>query len=291
MRRSGLPRLGFGTAGLGDQTDVAVLQALREGYRPVLLLDSAQAREWYREDLVGDAIWRSGAPRHELFLVSKLHPRHLGFASTIEHFEDSLTDLNTPYLDAFLLHYPACFPAICSDGHGTGTWKDRQVYPAVKGRPLWKALEHLYKANRVRAIGVSNFSEEELQELLEVATIAPHIVQSRSDPLAADIRLQAFCKKSGIQYMGYSTLGSQWLMLGHATNPVLNHPVIKGLAEGHSCSSAQVALKWAMAKGQVVIPRSSSPERMAENFRAAECNLTAEDLVKVDRLDGSQVAT
>eukprot|EP00850_Spirogloea_muscicola_P022266 SM000285S10795 [mRNA] locus=s285:117122:119455:+ [translate_table: standard] len=272
------------------------------------LLDSAQAREWYREDLVGDAIWRSGAPRHELFLVSKLHPRHLGFASTIERFEDSLTDLNTPYLDAFLLHYPACFPAICSNGHGTGTWKDRQVYPAVKGRPLflilfsphmvamvacvffWKALEHLYKANRVRAIGVSNFSEEELQELLEVATITPHIVQSRSDPLAADIRLQAFCKKSGIQYMGYSTLGSQWLMLGLATNPVLNHPVIRDVAKRHRCSSAQVALKWAMAKGQVVIPRSSSPDRMAENFRAAKCNLTVEDLVEVDRLDGSQVA-
>uniref|UniRef100_A0A7I4E8R9 NADP-dependent oxidoreductase domain-containing protein n=1 Tax=Physcomitrium patens TaxID=3218 RepID=A0A7I4E8R9_PHYPA len=223
-----MPRLGFGTAGLGGMTERATSWALQAGYR---LLDSAQATEWYNEKAVGKAIRSSHIARDKLFIVSKLHPRHLGYEVTKQQFSTSLQDLGTSYLDLFLLHYPRCFPSICSNVKSAGSWQES-----------WKALEELHDDLKIRAIGVSNFNEEELRELLGSARIKPSVVQRNSDPFSADVEIQAFCQKEGIQYMGYSSLGSQWLMRGYAINPVLNHPIIHSVAVAQACTSAQVRL-------------------------------------------------
>eukprot|EP00884_Botryococcus_braunii_P006785 jgi/Botrbrau1/16107/Bobra.7_2s0071.1 len=110
-----MPRVGFGTAGLGENTKQATIWALQAGYR---MLDSAQAREWYREDLVGEALAESGLERRDVFITSKMHPRHHGYDSTLRQFEESLRDFRTNYLDLFLLHYPHCWPGLCSPPGG-----------------------------------------------------------------------------------------------------------------------------------------------------------------------------
>lgn len=268
-----IPKLGFGTAGLGEGTREAATWALESGYR---LFDSAQAREWYREDLLGAALTASSVPRKDLFLVSKLHPKHSGYALTKERFGDSLRDLAAPYLDLFLLHYPWCFAGICGDHQPAGTWQDS-----------WRALEELYDEGKVRAIGVSNFDEAEFKTLLRVARVRPHVVQRHSDPFSPDTRMREVCAEEGVVYMGYSTLGSQWLLQGFAASPVLSHAVVTEIGLRRTCTPAQVVLKWALSKGQVVIPRSGNKQRMRDNLDAWSCRLMEEDIAAVDGLAGT----
>jgi diketogulonate reductase-like aldo/keto reductase len=267
-----MPLVGFGTAGLGEATERAVLWALEAGYRSI---DSAQAREWYREDLVGNAVARSGVAREALFLTSKLHPRHLGYDATTRQFQASLDDLRVDYLDLFLLHYPRCWGSLC-DSEPEGTWQDS-----------WRALEALHAAGKARAIGVSNFDAGELRELARVATVQPAVVQRNSDVFAADLGVRVFCTARGWQYEAYSSLGTQWLMKGHRTNPVLTAPAVVAVAERRGVSPAAVALRWALDKGQVVIPRSSNRERIEENLRVLDMpQLTESEMDELDKLDG-----
>ena len=267
-----MPLVGFGTAGLGEATERAVLWALEAGYRSI---DSAQAREWYREDLVGNAVAKSGVAREALFLTSKLHPRHLGTNATLRQFQASLDDLRTDYLDLFLLHYPRCWGSLC-ERQPEGTWQDS-----------WRALEALHAAGKARAIGVSNFDAGELRELARVATVQPAVVQRNSDVFAADLGVRVFCTARGWQYEAYSSLGTQWLMKGHRTNPVLTAPAVVAVAERRGVSPAAVALRWALDKGQVVIPRSSNRERIEENLRVLDMpQLTESEMDELDKLDG-----
>ena len=268
-----MPRVGFGTAALGDGTADAVRWALEAGYRSI---DSAQAREWYREDLVGLAIAQSGVSRETLFLTSKLHPRHLGRETTTERLDESLRDLGTDYLDLFLLHYPRCWGSLCDGAEPEGTWRDS-----------WRAMEALVAAGKIRSIGVSNFDLAQLIELREFAVVAPAVVQRNSDVFSADADVRLFCTAEGWQYEAYSTLGSQWMMRGHRENPVLAHETVTAIAEARGASPATVALRWALQKGQVVIPRSSDKRRIAENLRVLEMEpLTEEEMDALDALDG-----
>lgn len=187
--------------------------ALQSGYR---LIDSAQAREWYREDLVGLAIAGSGVPRSNLFLTSKLHPRHLGREATLRQFDQSLRDLNTDYLDLFLLHYPMCWGTLCGGKDPEGTWKDS-----------WRALEELYDAGKARAIGVSNFDVSQLSELRQWARVQPAVVQRNSDVFSADRAARAFTRSAGWQYEAYSSLGSQWMMQGHRQGGISQDQLLK----------------------------------------------------------------
>ena len=170
--RSGarMPRVGFGTAGLGERTAVAVSAALAAGYR---LLDSAQAREWYREDLVGAALEATALPREAVFLTTKVHPRHLGFEATASRVAVSLRELHTQYVDLLLLHYPACWGDRCGGDTPAGTWRDS-----------WRALEAAKAAGTARHLGVSNFDAAQLHELLSWAKEPPDVVQAHSDPFS-----------------------------------------------------------------------------------------------------------
>ena len=263
-----LPRVGFGTAGLGAGTEQAVRFALAAGYT---LLDSAQAREWYREDMVGAALRDSAVRRSDLFLTSKVHPRHLGFRPTQRQVDVSLRELDTEYLDLLLLHYPKCWGDLCGGVVPEGTWRDS-----------WRALEDALHRGVVRSIGVSNFDVSELRELLAFARAPVAVVQAHSDPFQANAELQALCASHGIAFQAYSSLGSQH---GHRINPVLHAPPVLAAAASHNVSAAQVVLRWALQRGQCVIPKSGDAGHMAAN-RRLDFQLDSAQMRDIDALDG-----
>jgi diketogulonate reductase-like aldo/keto reductase len=267
-----MPRVGFGTAGLADGTAAAVGSALLAGYR---LLDSAQAREWYREDLVGEALASAALPRDSLWLTSKVHPRHLGFNATLSQVRVSLRELRTEYLDLLLLHYPECWGTLCPGVTPEGTWRDS-----------WRALEEAQRLRLVRHIGVSNFDTRQLGELLEWAVTPPAVVQSYSDPYSQNRELQRLCAAHGIAFQAYSSLGSQWWGRGYRDNPVLRAAPVLGAAQAHSRGAAQVVLRWALQKGQAVIPKSGNAEHIASNLALFDFSLSEEEVAAIDAMDG-----
>jgi len=273
--RASMPAVGFGTAGLGAGTRDAVAAAFGVGYRH---FDSAQAREWYREDLLGQALAEPLAQQREsLFITSKMHPRHLGYNTTLAQVRQTLSDLDTAYLDLFMLHFPQCWGTLCDGKAPEGTWQDS-----------WRALEALHRQGVVRAIGVSNFDMDQLVELVGLASegAGPHVVQANSDPFHPNTEMQDFCRLQGIQFVGYSSLGSQWMMRGYTSNPVLANHKVGEVAAAHGVAPAQAVLRWALQKGQVVIPRSSKRERMVQNLDLWAFQLSDADVQLIDSLAG-----
>ncbi|KAK2080241.1 hypothetical protein QBZ16_000094 [Prototheca wickerhamii] len=264
-----MPLVGFGTAGLGDGTAEAVRSALAVGYR---LLDSAQAREWYREDLVGRGLAESGVPRSEVFLTSKLHPQNLGYWNTLASVRQSLVDLRTDYLDLYLLHYPDCTPALCPSFVPEGDWRDS-----------WAALEELVAEGALRAIGVANFDVGRLEELARAARVRPALVQTQSEPRDQSRAVRAWCRRAGVLHQAYSTLGTQ-----HGARALLEHPVVLGVAAAHAAARAtpaQVLLAWALRHGSAVVPRSASAAHQRENLAARALALTPAEMQDLDGLE------
>lgn len=274
--RSGayMPTIGFGTAGLGSRTAQAVAAALRAGYR---LIDSAQAREWYREDLVGSALASSPVVRSQLFITTKVHPRDLGTNATRAAVLRSLSDLGTSYLDLVLLHYPSCWEELCGEGFTPeGDWLQ-----------AWRALEQLVREGVIRDLGVSNFDMPKLHELAQAAAIKPSVVQRYADPLHQDLLMRVYANTTRVVYQAYSSLGTQWVMAGSKVNPVLNHPLIGDIAAQVGSSPAQVVLHWALKTGQAVVPRSTSEHHIAQNLDSVHIPMTDEMIRQIDALDPS----
>ena len=267
-----MPLVGFGCAGRLGRGPLKL--ALDAGYQ---LFDTSQAAEWYIEEELGAALNQSSVRREELFLTTKLHPRDLGESSTLRAFPSSLSKLQTSYVDAFLLHYPRCFGNLCGGSHQpSGTWRES-----------WRAMESLYERGLIRALGVSNFSPEELRELLSMARIGPHVVQSWMDPLSQARRLREVCTAHGVLFQAYSTLGTQWAGQGVRINPILRHPVLAEIGREVDRSPAQVALRWALQHGAAVIPRSTKPKNMAANLRLFDFALSSQHMAAIDALDGT----
>ena len=264
-----MPNIGFGTAALGADTSEVVSKALKLGYRHI---DTAMAREWYREDLVGKAIQSSGIDRSSLFITSKIHPRDLGEIPTRVAITTSLSNVRTTYLDLMLLHYSKCFGNLCKE-EPAGTWKDS-----------WRVLEESVDKGHLRSIGVSNFGISELKQLLEFSRIPPAVVQSHSDPLQPNNALQDFCAAHNIQFVAYSSLGTQHAMRSHGVNPILTNNNIIKIAQKHGTSPGVIVLRWALHHGQVVIPRTKNEKHMAENLKSREINLTTEEYTLIDTL-------
>ncbi|KAL6746302.1 NADP-dependent oxidoreductase domain-containing protein [Haematococcus lacustris] len=292
-----MPSLGFGTAGLGEGTQAAVAEALAAGYRHV---DSAQAREWYREDMNGLAVAASGLPRPEVWLTTKIHPRHLGYQQTLEAFGDSLEELQTSYLDLVLLHYSSCWGDLCLHPDpkaalgtaATATPTGRQAGEGGEARTWresWRALEELYRVNKTRAIGVSNFGLSELRELQEhVAQVKPQVLQVHVDPLQQQQQLLEYCRQQGIQVVAYSTLGTQWGPTGPGgSNPVLTHPTLQDISRQLQRSVVQVVLRWALQLGLGVLPRSHQPAHIRESQDVWDFELSEHHMRVIAALDGT----
>lgn len=263
-----LDRVGLGTAGRMKKETISL--ALSLGVR---LIDTARAKEWYDEDSAAAGI--AGHERSEVTVVTKLHPRDHGYSSCASAIEDSASKFGG-YVDVFLQHYSTCWEDLC--GFSGGNWQ-----------ASWRAMEDAYEKGLVRAIGVSNFRRDELQELVyRVARIKPHVVQNWMDPFHQETDTRDFCRKHNISFMAYSTLGTQWRT---PKNPVASSDVLREIAQRTNTTSFDVVLKWAIQRGAVVIPRSTSEKHIKANTflnKDFSC-LSNEDLSRIDGL--AEIAT
>ncbi|MFD2370227.1 aldo/keto reductase [Brevibacillus sp. GCM10020057] len=250
-----MPWLGLGVFKVQDGQEVieAVRAAIRNGYRSI---DTAAV--YANEEGVGEGIRLgmkdAGITREELFVTSKVWNSDLGYEATLAAYETSLKKLGLDYLDLYLIHWPV-----------EGKYKD-----------AWRALEKIYKDGKVKAIGVSNFHVHHLQDLMKDAEIKPMVDQIEYHPRLAQKELLAFCRENGIQMEAWSPL-----MQGQ----LLDHPVLKEIAERHDKSVAQVIVRWDLQNGVVTIPKSIKEHRIVENANVFDFELSAEDMAKIDALD------
>ncbi|WP_342044004.1 aldo/keto reductase [Bacillus sp. OTU530] len=250
-----MPWFGLGVFKVEEGPELvhAVKAAIKHGYRSI---DTAAI--YGNEEGVGQAIREGladvGLSREDLFVTSKVWNADQGYETTLTAFETSLEKLGLDYLDLYLIHWPV-----------EGKYKE-----------TWRALEVLYKAGRIRAIGVSNFQIHHLQDLLKEAEIKPMINQVEYHPRLTQVELQTFCKEQGIQLEAWSPL-----MQGQ----LLDQPELQEIASQHGKSIAQVILRWDLQHGVVTIPKSIKEHRIIENAAIFDFELTAEDMDRIDALN------
>lgn len=233
----------------GQEVTNAVKWAIEDGYRHI---DTASI--YGNETGVGQGVKESGISREELFVVSKVWNSDQGYDSTLKAFEASLVRMDMEYLDLYLIHWP------------------------VKGKfsETWKALERLYREKKVRSIGVSNFLQHHLDELLGGAEIVPMVNQMEFHPFLVQQELLNYCNEKQIQYEAWSPM-----MQGK----IFDMPEFKTLAEKYGKTIAQVVLRWDLQKGVITIPKSSKKERIRENADIFDFQLTEEEVNYLDSLD------
>ena len=246
-----MPYFGLGVFQSAEGTEVinAVKWAIDAGYRHI---DTAAL--YRNEKGVGQAVRESGIDRKEIFVTSKVWNSDQGYDQTLKAFEVSLNKLGFDYLDLYLIHWPV-----------KGKYKD-----------TWKALEKLYHAGKVRAIGVSNFMQHHLEDLMQDVEIIPMVNQVEFHPRLVQQELLDFCLKNNIRHEAWSPL-----MQGH----ILDLPEIKEIAKKYSKSTAQIILRWDLQKGVITIPKSVRKERIISNANIFDFSLTAEEMQTLDNLD------
>ncbi len=251
-----MPQIGFGTY-KADREDPQVLQeAIACGYRH---LDTASL--YGNEAWVGQAVRESGLPRQEFFLVSKLNRNQLGYDQAKKGVEESLRNLQTDYLDLYLIHWPR-------PDYGRPDFEDWQELD----RQTWKALEELYEQHVLRAIGVSNFLVPHLQNLLASASVVPAVDQIEYHPGYTQPETVDFCRQKGIAVEAWSPMGRGRLW---------QDPLLLELAAKYHTSVPHLCLVFAFQQGIAVIPKSTHPERMQENLQLEDVQIAAEDMQKI----------
>jgi 2,5-diketo-D-gluconate reductase A len=247
-----IPQIGFGVFQIEDRDVVRPVElALEAGYRSI---DTASV--YGNEDGVGAALRGCGIDRSELFVTTKVWNGDQGFDSTLKAFDASVARLGLDYVDLYLIHWPA--PAL-------GRFVD-----------TWRALEELYRQGRVRAIGVSNFTVGHLTRLMDQTEVVPAVNQVELHPRLPQAELRAFAAAHGIVTEAWSPL---------ARGAALTDATLVDLGRRHGKTAAQVVLRWHLQLGNVVIPRSVNPDRIAENIDVLDFALTDEEMALISRLD------
>jgi len=248
-----VPQLGYGVWQVEDEVAADVVrQAIEAGYRHI---DTAAG--YRNEGGVGRAVTASGVPREDLFITTKLANEDQGFDSAKAALETSLQKLGTDYVDLYLIH-----------------WASPQ-----RGKYLesWKALIELQEEGKARSIGVSNFPIPQLEEIIAETGVVPVMHQIELHPEFQQSELRAFHADKGI-------LTEAWSPLGQGGD-ILQHPVVTAIAEAHGVDAGQVIIAWHLAVGNVVIPKTVTPERIVSNLAAAQLELTEEEVERIDGLD------
>ena len=249
-----IPKIGFGTyKSVEGEDKETILRALRCGYRH---LDTAAF--YGNEEILGNSWRESGVTRDELFITSKIWRDDLGYDRARKSFEDSLQRLGTDYLDLCLIHWP-------KSGPGDEEWRN-------KDRETWKALEELYLAGRVRAIGVSNFLPHHLLNLMESASVVPMVDQLEFHPGYIQKAAVDFCQKHGILVEAWSPIGR---------GRVLEEPLLLELAGSYGKTPAQICLRFALQCNVLPLPKASSEERMRENMEVFDFTISQEDMYRI----------
>ncbi len=243
-----MPMAGIGTFLLTpDEAEASVLSALSCGYR---LIDTANA--YVNEKAVGRAMKKSGVPREEIFLETKLWP---AFYEQPDAVEKTLERLDTDYIDLLLIHQPA------------GNY--------IAG---YKLMEKAYKEGKVKAIGLSNFSQSQIREILDICEVKPVVLQTEVHPYYQEKKLKDYLKKEGIVIQA-------WYPLGHGDKALLEEPLFQELGKKYGKSSAQIILRWHIQAGNIVIPGSKSPAHIRDNFALFDFALTDDEMSAIAALD------
>jgi diketogulonate reductase-like aldo/keto reductase len=247
-----MPILGFGVFQIQDENECeqVVYDAIMAGYR---LIDTAAS--YLNEEAVGRAIKRSGVPREELFITTKLWVQDAGYESTKKAFRRSLERLQLDYLDLYLIHQPF------GDVYGS-----------------WRAMEDLYREGKVQAIGVSNFQMDRLMDLMTHNEVIPAVNQVETHPFCQQIESAKFMKENDVQI-------ESWGPFAEGKNNMFQNEILVSIAENHNKSVAQIILRWLTQRGVVAIPKSVRKERMIENFNIFDFELGQEDMERIATLD------
>lgn len=247
-----MPILGFGVYQIEDpvQCEQAVYDALMTGYR---LIDTAAA--YMNEEAVGRAIKKSGIPREELFITTKLWIQDANYESTKKAFQKSLNRLGLDYLDLYLIHQPF------NDYYGA-----------------WRAMEELYKEGKIRAIGVCNFYPDRLIDLIDHNDVVPAVNQIETHAFFQRIEDQKIMEERGVQI-------ESWGPFAEGKNNIFQNEILKSIGEKYNKSVAQVILRWLVQRNVVCIPKSVHKERIEENFNVFDFELSLEDMENIYQLD------
>ena len=249
-----MPQLGYGVYQVTpEECEQCVLDALEAGYRS---LDTAQS--YFNEEQVGNAIAKSGVPRKEIFLTTKVWIEHYGYEQTKKSVLQSMEKLRTSYLDLILLHQPF------ADYYGA-----------------YRALEELYKEGKVRAIGVSNFYPDRLVDIASFAEIKPMVNQVETHPFNQQKDAKKWMDKYNVQI-------EAWAPFGEGRGGLFENPVLSAIGEKYGKTAAQIMLRWHLQRGVVVIPKSTHKERMKENFQVFDFVLDENDMKVIASLDKAE---
>jgi 2,5-diketo-D-gluconate reductase A len=250
-----MPILGFCVYQITDaeECERSVFEAIQAGYR---LIDTAAA--YQNEEAVGRAIKRSGVPREEFFITTKLWIQDNGFESTKNAFAKSLQKLDLDYIDLYLIHQP---------------------YGDVYGE--WKAMEELYSEGKVRAIGISNFQPDRVMDFIVHHKIVPAVNQIETHPFHQQIETQKFLQENGVQIQS-------WGPFAEGKNHIFQNKLLLSIGHKYNKSVAQVVLRWLIQRGVAAIPKSVRKERIQENFNIFDFQLTEEDMTAIKELDTKQ---
>ncbi|HVQ99674.1 MAG TPA: aldo/keto reductase [Mycobacterium sp.] len=247
-----IPALGFGVFQIEpEDAERAVGAALQAGYRHI---DTAAA--YHNERETGRAVANSGIPRDQLYVVTKLWNADQGYDSTLKAFDDSLDRLGLDYLDLYLIHWPL---------------PDRNLFVDT-----FKAFAHLREEGRIRSIGVSNFEPEHLKAVIDATGIVPAVNQIELHPQLPQTELREVHAELGVATEAWGPLGQ---------GSLLNHPTITAVAENRDRTPAQVLIRWHLQLGNIVIPKSVNPERIASNFDVFDFDLSADEMASISSLD------
>ena len=246
-----MPAVGYGVYQIPvEDTERCVSDALEVGYR---MVDTASS--YFNEKQVGDALRRSGLPREQVFVTTKLWVQDYEYDDALRAFDLSMKNLGLDYLDLYLLHKP----------YGN-------YYAA------WRAVERLYKEGRVRAVGVTSFSSERLQDLFLHNEVKPMVNQLETHPFFQQGAANAFLRQEGIQH-------EAWAPFAEGKRGIFSNPTIESIADRHGKTTGQVVLRWLNQRGVVVIPKSVRKERMAENLDIFDFTLSDEEMRRMSVLD------
>lgn len=249
-----MPIVGYGVYQVSkEECERCVMDALSVGYRSI---DTAQS--YFNEEQVGNALVKSEIPRKDIFLTTKVWVEHYGYDEAKKSVLESMRKLQTEYLDLVLLHQPF------SDYYGA-----------------YRALEDLYNAGKLRAIGVSNFYPDRLVDIASFSRVKPMVNQVETHPFNQQVDAKRWADKYGIQL-------EAWAPFGEGRGGLFENPVLVQIAEKYNKTTAQIILRWHIQRGVVVIPKSTHKARMEENLQVFDFVLEPEDINQISALDKKQ---
>ncbi|WP_050614487.1 aldo/keto reductase [Bacillus testis] len=249
-----MPLLGLGVYKMEDNEQAvdSIKHAVKVGYRSI---DTAAI--YKNETAVGKGIKESGVPREELFITTKVWNSDQGYQPTLDAFETSMKKLGLDYLDLYLIHWPV-----------VESYKE-----------TWKAMEKLYEEGKVKAIGVCNFHQHHLEDLMKSAVIKPMVNQIELHPLLNQQELRDFCTSNEMAIEAWSPL---------ARGRLLDHPLLVELAGKHGKTPAQMILRWDLQHGIITIPKSVTPRRIEENADLFDFELSPEEMKLIDEMNTNE---